>query len=241
MHSVFSGGNVTVKQIADYSRQNNLVLGIADQYSWHKYKKSKLPRHTNHYLQDINDAKGSTGNILCGIEIDTTSIHRYTFFEQFTDTLDFALFEYVLDLAGNYSYDPKRRNRTMDHLTEIARFKKETDLFVGLSRPDVSLVIDQSLLQESLDFIEKTGIAMELNEKHGNYYTPTFLREVLKRDIPLFCGTSARELDDIGNFPFISQFISHFDGVRKKISSFESRQQVTKGRKHSLEHRKREH
>jgi histidinol phosphatase-like PHP family hydrolase len=217
VHSEFSKGKNSIKQISKHAINNDLTLGIADQYSWHEYKKSKITRGINQYLLELEVINRGNNNILRGIEIDTTSIHRFTYLEQFLDKLDYVLFEHVIDLAGNYSYDPKRRNRTIDHLKEIIHFKKETGLTVGLSRPDFSLVQNQAILHSSLDMIEKAGIAVELNETYGNYYTPTFTEEILSREIILFCGTSSKILERMGKFYLVNAFVSRFQDIENKL------------------------
>lgn len=210
VHSNYSRGYNSISNLVEYASKKDLTIGIADQYSWHKYKGSKVTRNLDGYIEDLNCAHAEYRGILRGIEIDTTSIHRFTQFEQYSADLDFVFFEFVIDLAGNYSYDPKRRNRTLENLMEIVKFKKSTGITSFLSRPDFSLVLDHQLIENSLNIIEEHEIVIEINELHGNYYNRDFIDNVLDRDIKFCCGTSSTILDNIAQFPLVNAFVERF-------------------------------
>jgi len=219
IHSKYSKGNNSIIDIADHAQRNNMIVGIADQYSWHRYKLSKITRNLDSYIDTLNKVHEDYSGILRGIEIDTTSIHKYNLFEQHSDDFDFIFFEFVIDLAGNYSFDPKRRNRTLETLKKIAEFKELTGIISCLSRPDFSLVLDQQLVEDSLDIIEKHGIVIELNEKHGNYYNSIFIENVLARDIRICCGTSSSSLEEIAYFPLVNDFMNRFNILKSRLIS----------------------
>ncbi|MFX0037890.1 MAG: PHP domain-containing protein [Promethearchaeota archaeon] len=217
IHSYYSDGKQTIKQIVKKSIKLNLeYIAITDHLtnSWKKWVSTlNNIENISAYLDEISNCQAylTENNIklvvLKGIEIDLASSEQYIKKSIEINEFDLILFEYLQNFES-IAFIENIINYWKSQISDPIKFP-----ILGLAHFDPSYFMLGNL-NPFMNFLKKHNIYFEFNSSYPSFYSPRyerFFEKLREYKIPIAIGCDSHTLKTIDNFEEPLEMIQYYN------------------------------